>query len=76
MLMILQIWNNDAKILALVGLDDKLNPWQCNQLMKDNLPPEKKANFRIVTYEGAGHLIEPPYTPLCAMSYHKLYSMY
>ena len=44
--------------------------------MKDNLPPEKSDNFHIVTYEGAGHLIEPPYTPLCEMSYHKSYSMY
>ena len=29
-----------------------------------------KLDVEVVTYEGAGHLLEPPFSPLCAMSYH------
>ena len=39
--------------------------------MKEHIPPEKKSNYEIVTYHKAGHLIEPPYSPLTRMSYHK-----
>ena len=44
--------------------------------MKENFPPEKRGSFEIVPYPNAGHLIEPPYTPLCRMSYHKLFGMF
>lgn len=70
---LIPIWNYDAKILSIVGEDDKLNPWECVQFLKDNLPPDKTDNFQIKSYKGAGHLIEPPFTPLCRMSYHKSY---
>ena len=29
-------------------------------------------NIEVVTYQGAGHLIEPPYAPFCYVSYHKI----
>ena len=41
------------------------------QFMKDHFPKEKTHNFEVISYPKAGHLIEPPYTPLCDMSYHK-----
>ena len=59
-----------------MGEDDKCSPWENIQFMKDNFPPEKTDNFEVVSYPKAGHLIEPPYTPLCSMSYHKTFGMY
>ena len=68
-----KVWKGDAKILNIVGEDDKCSPWECIQFMKDHYPPEKTDNFQVISYPGAGHLIEPPYTPLCRMSYHKTF---
>ena len=39
--------------------------------MKDHFPPEKTDNFEVMSYPKAGHIIEPPYSPLTRMSYHK-----
>ncbi|KAJ8308871.1 hypothetical protein KUTeg_013745 [Tegillarca granosa] len=36
-------------------------------------PPEKKHKITLVEYPGAGHLLEPPYSPLCRASYVSLY---
>lgn len=35
----------------------------------------KKGQCTSLCYHGAGHLIEPPYTPHCKNSYHKTYRM-
>ena len=71
--LILQVWNSDAQILNIVGEDDQCGPNQCIWFMKDHFPADKLHNYEIVSYPDAGHLIEPPYTPLCRISYHRLY---
>lgn len=69
------VWKSDAKILNIVGEGDKSSPWQNIQFMKDRFPKEKTDNFEVVSYPKAGHLIEPPYAPVCNMSYHKSFGM-
>ncbi|RXG58628.1 Acyl-coenzyme A amino acid N-acyltransferase 1 [Armadillidium vulgare] len=32
-------------------------------------------DMSICSYKGAGHLLEPPYSPLCFSSYHKVYDI-
>ena len=34
-----------------------------------------KTNYQVLSYPGAGHLIEPPYTPLCSESYFKHFNL-
>ena len=56
--------------------DDQCSPKECIRLMEQHFPRDKADNFRIVAYPDAGHLVEPPYTPLCAMTYFKEYGKY
>ena len=58
-----------------MGEDDLSSPHECVRFMKEHFPKEKTENFEIVLYPKAGHLIEPPYTPLTRMSYHKTWGM-
>ena len=44
--------------------------------MESLFPKDKKDNFQIISYPGAGHLIEPPYAPLCRKSYNKHFGKY
>ena len=69
----LKVWNNDAKILNILSEDDQCSPKECIRLMEQHFPREKADNFRIAAYPDAGHLVEPPYTPHCLMSYDKRY---
>ena len=50
-------------MLCIVGDDDKqVHPkWQF--YYKDHWPEEYKDNLEFHSYPGAGHLIEPPYSP-------------
>lgn len=70
------IWKNNPKVLHLLGENDMCSPSECIPFMRDQYPPDKKDNCVILSYPGAGHLIEPPYTPLCSMSYHKSLKMH
>ncbi|XP_046567760.1 bile acid-CoA:amino acid N-acyltransferase-like [Haliotis rubra] len=69
---ILPIWRRDIKTLIVVGEEDLcVDPlWQHD--LEAAIPGDKKKNFRFVYYPGAGHLIEPPYSPLCKASYNKI----
>ena len=60
-----QAWQHGAKVLQISGEDDKQVHPKWHHHYKQNWPVEWKSNFELVTYPGAGHLIEPPYTPLC-----------
>lgn len=52
----------------LVGLDDgQVDPEEYQKLY-DSCPVSKQQDIQIVKYSGAGHLIEPPYNPLCRTS--------
>ncbi|XP_060065080.1 acyl-coenzyme A amino acid N-acyltransferase 1-like [Ylistrum balloti] len=68
----IKVWESDVKILSICGSDDlNLHP-DLQQLRVDCFPPDKRDNIELVTYKGAGHLIEPPFTPHCRASYNKL----
>ena len=66
------MWKNDAKILNIIGEDDLSTPAENVHFAKDLFPREKRENFEIVSYPNAGHLIEPPYSPLFRKAYVKI----
>ncbi|XP_069714211.1 acyl-coenzyme A thioesterase 1-like [Phaenicophaeus curvirostris] len=65
-----------AKFLFLSGLDDK--NWKsdlyCRDAVKRLQLYGQEAEF--CSYSGAGHLLEPPYLPLCQASIHKVLGMF
>ena len=68
----IKLENIQAPVLILQGSED-LNVFP--SAPEDVAAVKKEHGNRditVVTYEGAGHLIEPPYSPLCYASYHKL----
>lgn len=67
-----ELWKTDAKLLNICSGDDCTVPAELQQFQYDNYPEDKKQNMELVVYHGAGHLVEPPYSPLCRSSYHKV----
>ncbi|XP_068110409.1 acyl-coenzyme A thioesterase 1-like [Hyperolius riggenbachi] len=64
-----------AAFLLLSGLDDKNWPSDLyNKQLAARLTEHEK-DVESYYYPGAGHLLEPPYFPLCKSSYHKLLGM-
>lgn len=66
---LLPIEKAQGHFLFIVGEDDKainskVYAWQATEQLKRN----GKNNWTLLSYPGAGHLIEPPYTPLCCAS--------
>ncbi|XP_009869478.1 PREDICTED: acyl-coenzyme A thioesterase 1-like [Apaloderma vittatum] len=65
-----------AKFLFLSGLDDK--NWQSDLYCQD--APQRLQRYgreaEFCSYSGAGHLLEPPYLPLCQASIHKVLGMF
>lgn len=58
-----------GQILFIVGEDDELfNSREYAKQALDQLRSHGRSNGRMLVYPGAGHLIEPPYTPLCYAS--------
>ncbi|XP_069999582.1 acyl-coenzyme A thioesterase 1-like isoform X2 [Penaeus vannamei] len=72
---IIPIEKADADFLFLVGNGDR--NWKsvmyCDQAI-ERLKKAGRKNYEVHSYELAGHLIEPPYSPFCLSSYHKLIS--
>ncbi|XP_055973217.1 bile acid-CoA:amino acid N-acyltransferase isoform X2 [Sorex fumeus] len=59
-----------GQILFIVGEDDQcVNSKDCAEQSLRQLRSHGKSNGRILAYPGAGHLIEPPYSPLCYASW-------
>ncbi|XP_053423364.1 bile acid-CoA:amino acid N-acyltransferase [Nycticebus coucang] len=55
--------------LIIVGEEDKnINSKRNAELATDRLRRNGKSNWTLLSYPGAGHLIEPPYSPLCPAS--------
>ncbi|XP_026169817.1 acyl-coenzyme A thioesterase 1-like [Mastacembelus armatus] len=57
-----------------VASEDDLN-WDSKAYMDqmaERLKRHGKENFETLCYPGAGHLLEPPYSPYCASSFHRL----
>ncbi|XP_046559282.1 acyl-coenzyme A thioesterase 1-like [Haliotis rubra] len=64
-------WKNNAKILYLCGNDDGVWMDTYAEKFMETCPEEKRKNVELVIYPGAGHFIQPPYTPVCRAMYHK-----
>lgn len=66
---VLPIEKAQGQILFIVGeSDESLNSREYAEQALDRLRSHGKNNGRMLAYPGAGHLIEPPYTPLCYAS--------
>jgi hypothetical protein len=66
-------WESEANVLCIVGEDDGcLNYSTCEHFM-ELVPEEHKHRFQLIKYPKAGHLIEPPYSPHCRSSFHKVF---
>uniref|UniRef100_A0A8C2YD37 Acyl-coenzyme A thioesterase 1-like n=1 Tax=Coturnix japonica TaxID=93934 RepID=A0A8C2YD37_COTJA len=61
-----------AKFLFLTGLDDK--NWKSDLYCRDAVQRLHQSGRKVefCSYSGAGHLLEPPYLPLCQSSIHKV----
>lgn len=67
-----------AKVLYLIGDDDAFCNSDLYRLWLKKISPQKANDVEFVVYPGAGHLIDPPYTPLgrqCYSVFHK-YPLY
>ncbi|XP_045195337.2 bile acid-CoA:amino acid N-acyltransferase-like isoform X2 [Mercenaria mercenaria] len=56
-------WQHGAKILVIVGEDDKQVHPKWHTFYYESCPSQFKANIKVHRYPGAGHMIEPPYAP-------------
>ncbi|XP_033102499.1 acyl-coenzyme A amino acid N-acyltransferase 1-like [Anneissia japonica] len=64
---VMQLEKSDCEFLFISGDDDHC--WSGSLYAKfasNYLTSHGKKNWQILSYPGAGHLIEPPYSPLCA----------
>ncbi|XP_071963253.1 acyl-coenzyme A amino acid N-acyltransferase 2-like [Antedon mediterranea] len=69
---IMNLEDATCQFLFINGLDDK--SWSSDLFSKlgcEYLKEHGKDNWKILSYPGAGHLIEPPYAPLCSLCYYK-----
>ncbi|XP_014776506.2 acyl-coenzyme A amino acid N-acyltransferase 2 [Octopus bimaculoides] len=62
-----------SKVLFLISGDDQVVYTSDYYLWFDKLTPTKRKDVEFIMYEGAGHLLEPPYTPLFHTCYTALY---
>ena len=65
-----------ASLLLLQGTEDGLVDSQSAALMAVQLRKHGYYNFGLHMYPGTGHLIEPPYLPICPINYHNVFSKY
>ncbi|RXG58627.1 Bile acid-CoA:amino acid N-acyltransferase, partial [Armadillidium vulgare] len=74
---IVPIYKSDSKFLFIIGEDDMSVHSRRYAEISAKLLREanKEKNYKICSYKGAGHLLEPPYSPLCFSSYHKVYDI-
>lgn len=59
----LQAWEHGAKILIIAGEDDRQIHPKWHTFFCGSVPQKFKSNVELHCYPGAGHLIEPPYSP-------------
>ncbi|XP_048738088.2 acyl-coenzyme A amino acid N-acyltransferase 2-like [Ostrea edulis] len=71
----IRAWESEANVLCITGEDDGcLNVETCDHFM-ELVPEEHKHRFQLIKYPKAGHLIEPPYSPHCRKSFHKVFGL-
>ncbi|KAL4233224.1 hypothetical protein ACF0H5_007908 [Mactra antiquata] len=56
-------WQHGAKILIISGEDDKQVDPKWHPSFYKQCPEEYRSNIQLYRYQGAGHMIEPPFTP-------------
>ncbi|XP_067680427.1 bile acid-CoA:amino acid N-acyltransferase-like [Haliotis asinina] len=66
---VLPIWRHGVKVLSIIAGDDVAVPLSVHKEVEMKIPKDKRHVIQTVFYPGAGHLIEPPYTPLCRACY-------
>ncbi|XP_078675157.1 acyl-coenzyme A thioesterase 1-like isoform X1 [Branchiostoma floridae x Branchiostoma belcheri] len=69
----IQVETITCPILFVVGEDDK--NWRSAKLARGaiaRMEAHGKTNYQLLTYPGAGHLLEPPYMPHCKIAYHPI----
>lgn len=66
---------NTPKILFIIGEEDPCALVNEYEKWIGMLPPERAVNVEMVVYPGAGHLIEPPHSPLCIACFTKSINM-
>ncbi|XP_012576760.1 PREDICTED: bile acid-CoA:amino acid N-acyltransferase [Condylura cristata] len=68
---LLPVEKAQGQILFLVSeCDACLDSRKCAEQALERLQSHGKSNGRMLTYPGAGHLLEPPYGPLCYASWN------
>ncbi|XP_071962368.1 bile acid-CoA:amino acid N-acyltransferase-like [Antedon mediterranea] len=66
----MKLENAECEYLLISGDEDKC--WSGSAYAKqtaDYLRSKDKNNWTVASYPGAGHLIEPPYSPMCSLVY-------
>lgn len=72
---ILPVEKAQGKILFIVGENDQcMDSKMFAQSAMDQLRSHGRSNGRMLSYPGAGHIIEPPYSPLCFASWHPAFA--
>ncbi|XP_071080463.1 bile acid-CoA:amino acid N-acyltransferase-like isoform X2 [Haliotis cracherodii] len=66
---VLPVWRQGVQMLSIIAEDDTAMPPLVYKEMVRKIPEAKMHTIQSVFYPGAGHLIEPPYAPLCRASY-------
>ncbi|ELW68420.1 Acyl-coenzyme A amino acid N-acyltransferase 2 [Tupaia chinensis] len=67
---LLPVEKAQGSILFIVGENDEcMNSRACAEQAMDQLRSHGRSSGRMLVYPGAGHLIEPPYSPLCFASW-------
>ena len=65
-----QIWESTTRVLMLVSDDDEqVNP-ELGDMLYRRYPDHRRHLVEVVHYPGAGHLLEPPYTPHCRFCFN------
>ncbi|KAM9101142.1 bile acid-CoA:amino acid N-acyltransferase [Sarcophilus harrisii] len=70
----LPVERSQGHILFIVGEKDKnINSKSYAEQAMERLKKHGKSNGTLLSYPGAGHLIEPPYSPLCLASWNPFF---
>ncbi|KAJ8309355.1 hypothetical protein KUTeg_014229 [Tegillarca granosa] len=69
-LLVNKLWKTEANILYIVGEDDQTTDPNLANVLLNRYPKDKQSLIELKSYPNAGHLIEPPFMPLCQKSYN------
>lgn len=66
---------SQGSILFILSEDDKTLKASEDQKIAANILSGSGFDYRIIAYSGAGHLLDPPFSPHSRMSYQKYWRM-